>query len=120
MDDQRVNRDLLNQLSADRIERVEVLKGAAAVEYYGEDGRNGVINIKLNFTLILFLLILGTLPTLPSQLNGISKGVLNQKQHFDFRSGSARRDDEGVRNGDAACHARRENDINQWVHKRHR
>jgi len=49
VDGVRVNggRDALKEISPDRIDRVEVLKGDAAVATYGEDAKNGVIQIYL-------------------------------------------------------------------------
>ena len=39
--------DGMPDLDPDDIERIEVLKGAAAIELYGEDASNGVVEIFL-------------------------------------------------------------------------
>ena len=40
-----VGKAVISEINPDDIERIEVLKGAAAEELYGEEGRNGVIRI---------------------------------------------------------------------------
>lgn len=42
---EKVSQNVVENLNANRIEKVEVLKGEEAIEKYGEEGRNGVIII---------------------------------------------------------------------------
>lgn len=47
IDGKKVNSEAFNELTPDAIHSIDILKDKAAVDYYGEDGKNGVVVIAL-------------------------------------------------------------------------